>query len=208
MPLVIGLAGGTGSGKTTVARSIKSAFSKNERVAIIEMDSYYKSFSHIPFDDRGDINYDHPDSIDFHLIKEQLSSLIQGKTIDKPVYDFVNHTRSDEIEKIEPADIIIFEGILAFFSKEIRELLSIKIFIDTDADIRILRRIRRDMEVRGRTFESVRKQYYDTVRPMHNLYVEPSKQFADIVIPEGGNYDIAIDMIVSKIKHWLSERKN
>ncbi len=205
MPLILGLAGGTGSGKTTIAKKIKNFFAEDESVAIIEMDSYYKDFSELEKSEREKINYDHPHSIDFDLLKEHMQALAEGKAIEKPIYDFVNHTRKDETETVNPSDIVVLEGILTFFDSDLRDMFSIKIFVDTDADIRVLRRIRRDIEVRGRTFDSVRKQYYETVRPMHNQFVEPGKQWADVVIPEGGNNCVAIDMIVSKIRQWIAD---
>lgn len=207
MPLIIGIAGGTGSGKTTIAYNIKAALMNEESVAIIEMDSYYKDFSFIEEADRENINYDHPDSIDFGLLLGHLKALNEGRPIDKPIYDFCHHLRSKETERIASADIIILEGILAFHNKDVRDILNIKLFVDTDSDIRVFRRIRRDIEVRGRKFESIRKKYYETVKPMHAQFVEPSKKWADIVLPEGGNNIIAIDMIVSSIKRWLDNKK-
>lgn len=208
MPLFIGIAGGSGSGKTTIAKNIKSAFSKDERVVIIEMDSYYKDFSSMDLHHRELINYDIPDAIDFELLRKDLTKLKNNIAIDKPIYDFVIHLRQKETIRIEPADIIILEGIMTFHNKELRELLDIKIFVDTDADIRVLRRIKRDMESRGRSFEEIRERYYSMVRPAYRDFVKPTKQFSDIVLPEGGATHVAIDMIVSKIHHWLSDKKN
>lgn len=207
MPLVIGIAGGTGSGKTTIARNIKASLAPVESVAILEMDSYYKDFSTLTEKERSKINYDHPESVDFDLMIDQIISLKNGKPIEKPNYDFVHHVRSQERESIDAANIIIIEGILSLYKREIRDLVDIKIFVDTDSDIRVLRRVRRDIELRGRKFESIRKRYYEMVRPMHQLFVEPSKQWADIVVPEGGSNVVAIDMIVSKIKYWIGEHK-
>lgn len=216
MTLLIGIAGGTGSGKTTVSKNINLAFKRDERIITLEFDSYYRNFTGLSKDERKRINYDHPSALDFPLLKQHLHDLLQGKTIEKPIYDFVNHCRSVETKKIKPSDIIILEGILTFHDKEIRDLLDIKIFVDTDPDIRILRRLRRDIEKRGRTFDEIRKQYYETVRPMHIQFVEPTKQWADVVIPEGGSNVVAVDMIVTMIRHrlndielpsWVSKRK-
>jgi len=207
MPLVIGIAGGTGSGKSTIAHNIKAAMAVDETVAIVEMDAYYKDHSHLSDAERESLNYDHPDAIDFELFAGQLKTLIGGKTIDKPIYDFVKHGRRKDFDRIEPADIIIVEGILTFHRKEIRDLFDIKLFVDTDPDIRAFRRIRRDIEVRGRKFEQIRKQYYDSVKPMHAQFVEPSKRWADLVLPEGGENVVAVDMIVSKIKRWIVEHR-
>lgn len=207
MPLVIGIAGGTGSGKSTIAHNIKAAMALDETVAIVEMDSYYKDHSHLNEIERENLNYDHPDAIDFELFGGQLRTLIGGEAIDKPLYDFVRHGRRKDFDRVEPADIIIVEGILTFHRKEIRDLLDIKLFIDTDPDIRAFRRIRRDIEVRGRKFEQIRKQYYDSVKPMHAQFVEPSKRWADLVLPEGGENVVAVDMIVSKIKRWVAEHR-
>lgn len=205
MPLIIGIAGGSGSGKTTIAKNIKSAFSKDERVVIIEMDSYYRDFSNLNLNQREHINYDSPDSIDFELLEKHLRDLKSNIAIEKPVYDFVIHLRKKTTERVEPADIIIIEGIMTFYKKEIRDRLDIKIFVDTDADIRVLRRIKRDMESRGRSFEEIRERYYTMVRPAYRDFVRPTIQYSDIVIPEGGANHVAIDMITCKIHHWLSE---
>lgn len=208
MPLFIGIAGGSGSGKTTVARNIKQAFSKDERVAIIEMDSYYKDLSGKTMEEREKNNYDIPDALDFALLEHDLACLKENKAIEKPIYDFVTHSRRKETVRIEPADIIVLEGILTFHNKEVRDLLDIKIFVDTDADIRLLRRIRRDMDERGRPFDEIRERYVTMVRPAYRDFVEPTVRFADLVIPEGGQNLIAIDLIVAKISHWLSNKGN
>jgi len=208
MPLVIGIAGGTGSGKSTIAHNIKAAMAPHETVAIIEMDAYYRDHSHLSEEEREHLNYDHPDEIDFDLFYSQLKALVEGKAIEKPIYDFIRHVRRPEVDRVEPADIIVVEGILTFHRKEIRDLLNIKIFVDTDSDIRAFRRIRRDIELRGRKFEQIRKQYYETVKPMHAQFVEPSKKWADLVLPEGGENVVAIDMIVTKIREWLREHRS
>ena len=207
MPLFIGIAGGSGSGKTTIARKIKKSFSKGERVIILEMDSYYKDLHGKSFEEREKNNYDVPDALDFELLEKQLKTLLENKPIQKPVYDFTIHLRKEETELVEPADIIILEGILTFHKKEIRDLLDIRIFVDTDADIRLLRRIRRDMEQRGRSFEEIRERYSCMVRPAYRDFVKPTIQHSHLVIPEGGQDFVAIDMIVSKITHWLMEKK-
>ncbi|MBI2393528.1 MAG: uridine kinase [Deltaproteobacteria bacterium] len=196
--LVIGIAGGTGSGKTTVARAIASAL-PSDRVAAIEYDAYYRDRPDLSDEARSQLNFDHPDSLEGELLVEHLKALRAGQGVDVPIYDFKTHRRRVETHRIEPTPVLIVEGILVFVDRAVRELLDIKIFVDTDADIRIFRRIRRDMEQRGRTFESVREQYYKTVRPMHLQFVEPSKRWADLIIPEGGNNRVALDLILAKL---------
>ncbi len=201
-PILIGITGGTGSGKTTVAEAIHSAFEGNS-ITMIMQDSYYKDQSHITFEERLKTNYDHPHSIDMdHLIRD-LKSLMSGQSIDMPVYDFAEHTRKSETIKIVPTDIIIVEGILVLDDKNLRDLLDIKIYVDTDADIRILRRMQRDINERGRSMESVINQYLNVVRPMHEQFTEPTKRYADIIIPEGGRNKVAIDVIIRSIKEYL-----
>lgn len=201
-PILIGITGGTGSGKTTVAEAIHSAFEGNS-ITMIMQDSYYKDQSHITFEERLKTNYDHPHSIDMdHLIRD-LKSLMSGKSIDMPVYDFAEHTRKSETIRIVPTDIIIVEGILVLDDKNLRDLLDIKIYVDTDADIRILRRMQRDINERGRSMESVINQYLNVVRPMHEQFTEPTKRYADIIIPEGGRNKVAIDVIIRSIKEYL-----
>ncbi|MBQ3368806.1 uridine kinase [bacterium] len=207
MPLFIGIAGGSGSGKTTVAKNIKQAFSNDERVVIIEMDSYYKDLSGKTLAEREKNNYDIPDAIDFPLLRQQLADLKANKAVKKPIYDFVTHSRKQETELIEPADIIVLEGIMTFHDEKVRNMLDIKFFVDTDADIRLMRRIRRDMEQRGRSFEEIRERYFTMVRPAYRDFVKPTMRFADLVIPEGGQNSVAIDIIVSKISHWLSDKE-
>jgi uridine kinase len=203
--LVLGIAGGTGSGKTTIARAIADALGSS--AVLIDHDSYYKDQSHLPFEERERINYDHPDSLDNALLSEHLAQLRRGMAIDKPQYDFRDHTRKEERVPIEPAPVILLEGILTLAVESLRKEMSLKIFVDTDADIRLMRRIRRDLEQRGRSFASVRAQYYSTVRPMHLAFVEPSKRFADVIIPEGGENRIAIDLLVGRIRHFLASRQ-
>lgn len=197
--LVIGIAGGTGSGKTTVARAIGSSLPA-DRVSMIEYDAYYRDRSDLSEEERAHLNFDHPDSLESDLLVEHLRALKMGQAVDVPIYDFKAHRRGAESHRVEPTPVIILEGILVFVEPAVRELLDIKIFVDTDADIRIFRRIRRDMEQRGRTFESVREQYYRTVRPMHVQFVEPSKRWADLIIPEGGNNRVALDLILAKLR--------
>jgi uridine kinase len=200
--LVVGIAGGTGSGKTTVARTITAALPV-ESVAMIEYDAYYRDRPDLPPDERSQQNFDHPDALDSDLLVEHLSALKAGKRVEIPIYDFKTHRRRTESRPIEPAPVIIVEGILVFVDPRIRERLDMKIFVDTDSDIRAFRRIRRDMEHRGRTFDSIREQYYRTVRPMHLQFVEPSKRWADLIIPEGGNNRVALDLIIAKLKSVL-----
>lgn len=197
-PILIGISGGTGSGKSTVTKEVFKAID-DKNVLVIEQDSYYKDQSDISFEDRIKTNYDHPDAFDNALLIQHLSQLIDGKAIEKPIYDFENHNRKKETIRVEPKDIIILEGILIFFEKDIRDLLNIKIFVDTDSDVRVIRRILRDIKDRGRTLDSVILQYMDTVRPAHQQFVEPTKRYADIIIPEGGYNKVAIDLIVAQI---------
>ncbi len=201
-PLVMGIAGGTGSGKSTVAKNITGGLPKG-RCVIIDHDSYYRDHPDMPLEERELLNYDHPDALDNELLIRHLDAIRVGDPIDIPIYDFVSHARKTETRKIDPAPVIIVEGILVFVDSEIRERLDVKIFVDTDADIRIIRRIRRDMEKRGRTFNQIREQYYKTVRPMHMQFVEPSKRWADLIIPEGGANRVALDMVVGRLLNIL-----
>ena len=202
--IIIGIAGGTGSGKTTLAERIIEELNE-PNIFIIKQDAYYKSYSALSFDERKNINFDHPNAFDTVLLMEHLKNLKNDVPIDMPQYDFATHLRKKETSPISAHKVIMLEGILIFENKELRDLLDIKIFVDTDADVRILRRIKRDIQERDRTFESVYNQYMKTVRPMHLEFVEPSKKYADIIVPEGGMNIIAIDMIVSKIKQILQE---
>lgn len=201
--MFIGIAGGTGSGKTTVAHNIKEKI--GEDILILDMDSYYKDNSHIPFEERLKINYDHPDAFDIPLLKSHIESLLRGEMVKKPIYSFVEYTRLKDYEEIKPKRIIILEGIFALFFEELRKLMDIKIYVDTDADIRLIRRLLRDIKERGRTIDSVIKQYTEVVRPMHIQFVEPTKRFADIIIPEGGFNIVAVDVVVSRIKEFFRE---
>jgi uridine kinase len=197
-PLIIGIAGGTGSGKSTVAQKLAAGMPAG-RCVLIEHDAYYRDQGHLPPADREAINYDHPNALESNLLAVHLGLLREGQAVDVPVYDFLTHTRRKETRRVEPSPVIIVEGILAFVEPAVREQLDIKIFVDTDPDIRLMRRIRRDLEQRGRHFGSVREQYYATVRPMHLEYVEPSKRWADLIVPEGGDNKIALDVILGRL---------
>jgi uridine kinase len=201
--LVVGIAGGTGSGKTTVAKTIAAAL-PIDQVAMVEYDAYYRDRTDLELEARSQLNFDHPEALETELFVEHLASLKEGRGIDMPIYDFKTHRRKVESRRIEAAPVVIVEGILVFVDPRVRERLDMKIFVDTDADIRVFRRIRRDMEQRGRTFESVREQYYRTVRPMHLQFVEPSKRWADLIIPEGGNNRVALDLIIAKLENVLA----
>ncbi|KXH87364.1 uridine kinase [Sporosarcina sp. HYO08] len=201
-PLVIGIAGGSGSGKTSVTHAIYDVF-KEHSVVVIEQDYYYKDQSHLAFEERLATNYDHPLAFDTDLLIDHIGALLNRKPIEKPVYDYSLHTRSDETILIEPQDVLILEGILVLEDERLRNLMDIKLFVDTDADLRIIRRMLRDIQERGRTIESVIEQYLTVVRPMHNQFIEPTKRYADIIIPEGGQNEVAIDLMVTKIKTIL-----
>ncbi|ABW19195.1 uridine kinase [Alkaliphilus oremlandii] len=205
-PILIGIIGGTGSGKSTVARSIFESLPE-KNIAIIQQDSYYKDQSHLTYEERVKTNYDNPLAFDSELLKKHLRELLQNNSIEKPIYDFEQHNRKKEKELIHPKDIIILEGIMILDDCELRQLLDIKIFVDTDADVRIIRRIVRDIRERGRTLESVIDQYLTTVRPAHLQFVEPNKKYADIIIPEGGYNQVAIDIMVAKIKSIIEEKR-
>lgn len=197
-PIIIGIAGGTSSGKTTIAKRIFEETKKYGTVAMIKIDDYYK-LNDLPLEQRVKINYDHPNTYDVNYIVSNLKDLKEGKDIIKPTYDFVNHKRGEITEKVNASNVIIVEGILTLAIKEIEEMCDIKLFVDTPDDIRFIRRLKRDVKERGRTVESVINQYFETVRPMHKTFVEPSKEKADLIIPEGGENKIAIDIIVNKI---------
>lgn len=205
-PLLLGITGGTGSGKSTVTHEILKALPE-ESITIIEQDAYYKDQSDITFEERVKANYDHPDAFDTPLLVSHLKSLLNGQSVEKPIYDFSIHNRLKETIKIEPRDIIMLEGILILQELEIRNLLDIKVYVDTDPDVRIIRRITRDIKERGRTYESVISQYLNVVRPMHLQFVEPSKRYADIIIPEGGYNRVAVDIIVTKVLSILENNK-
>ena len=196
--LVIGVAGGTGSGKTTIARKLVEAMPRGSAL-ILEYDSYYRDRSDLSPDQRAALNYDHPDALESELLAEHLRLLRAGEPVDAPIYDFRSHTRRAETRRVAPTPVVVVEGILTLAQPAVREQLDIKIFVDTDPDIRVFRRVRRDLEDRGRTFASVREQYYRTVRPMHNQFVEPSKRWADLIIPEGGDNHVALEILVARL---------
>ena len=204
--LVIGIAGGTGSGKTTLMNNIIGAY--GDQVTVLSHDNYYRRRDELTYEQRCLINYDEPDALETDLMAVHLDKLRQGEAIDCPVYDFTQHNRSNETVRIVPKSVIIVEGILIFENQPLRDLMDIRIFVDTDADVRLCRRIKRDVNKRGRTLESVLTQYQTTVKPMHEKYVEPSKKFADIVVPEGGKNLVALDMIMGRIQRHLKEAEN
>ena len=205
-PLIIGIAGGTGSGKSTVARNVAKALSTSS-VAFIDMDAYYRNFAHVPLEERRQINWDHPDAFDWDLLLAQLTALLEGESIDKPIYDFVSHTRSAQIGSIPAAEVVVVDGILLFVDARVRDLCDVKVFVDADADIRLIRRIRRDVSKRGRALDEVIEQYLTTVQPMHLQFVEPSKRYADVIVPRGGHNPVAIEMIVAKIERRLASTR-
>lgn len=198
MTLVVGIAGATGSGKTTVARRLTESLPRGS-VALLQHDSYYRDRGDLSYEQRCELNFDHPDSLETTLMVEHLQQLRAGKAARVPIYDFTTHRRRTDSVRIEPAAVVVVEGILVLADADLRGMFDIKVFVDTDADIRVFRRIRRDIEQRGRSFESVRKQYYSTVRPMHLQFVEPSKRWADIILPEGGRNQVALDLLVAKL---------
>ena len=203
-PYVVGIAGGTGSGKTTVAERLAAAMPAG-RCVTIDHDAYYRDQSHLPPAARADVNYDHPSALDSGLFAEHLRELRAGRAVEVPIYDFATHTRRTLTRSVAPASVIIVEGILVFAEPALREQMDIRIFVDTDPDIRLMRRIRRDLEERGRTFQSVRDQYYATVRPMHIEHVEPSKRWADLILPEGGNNRVALDILLGQLWRIANE---
>jgi len=204
-PIVIAVAGGTGSGKTTVANEILQRIGA-EHIACIPHDAYYRDLSHLSPRQRDQLNFDHPDSLETELLIEHLEKLRAGQAVQVPIYDFTTHTRTQHTRHVEPAPVILVEGILVFAEPELRKLFDVKLYVDTDADVRFIRRLRRDVEERGRTTESVCEQYLSTVRPMHLEFVEPSKRYADVIIPEGGLNKVAIEMVAARIKSLLEER--
>ena len=203
--MVIGIAGGTGSGKTTLTVRLKEKF--GEDVSVLYHDNYYKSHSDMPFEERKKLNYDHPDAFDTQRMVEDLKALCRGETIQSPTYDYTIHDRSDVTVEVRPTKVVIVEGILIFENQALRDLMDIKIFVYTDADVRILRRIVRDVKERGRSLDSVVNQYLTTVKPMHEQFVEPSKRYADIVVLEGGHNLVALDMIIQRVKSHVEDRK-
>jgi uridine kinase len=201
-PLVIGIAGGTGSGKSTVARNVAAALSEAS-VAFIDMDAYYLDHVHLSLEERKQVNWDHPNAFDWDLLVSQLAQLGGGEAIEKPEYDFVEHARSPDTVRVPPADVIVIDGILLFSDARVRDLCDVKVFVDADADVRLIRRIRRDMAKRGRPLAEILEQYLSTVQPMHLEFVEPSKRYADVIVPRGGHNPVAIEMIVAKIARRL-----
>lgn len=204
--MIIGICGGTGSGKTTIARSIVEAVGA-KRVVLVEQDSYYRNLADMPLDERHQANFDHPDSIDSEMLVNHLLRLKQGLQVEMPLYDFKTHTRSDRIEIIEPKAVVIVEGILIFSEPRILGLLDVRVFVDTPNDVRFIRRLQRDISERGRTVDSVISQYYRTVRPMHHEFVEPSKRYADVIIPEGGQTGVSIEFLCGLVREKLAEEK-
>ena len=201
--MVIGIPGGTGSGKTTLTKRLKDTFGND--VSVVYHDNYYKAHPNMTYEERAALNYDHPDAFDTELMVEDLRQLCEGKTIHCPVYDYTIHNRSDQTVEVRPTKVVIVEGILIFADKALRDLMDIKIFVDTDADVRILRRILRDVKERGRSLDSVIEQYLTTVKPMHEQFVQPSRQYADIVVLEGGRNLVALDMIIQRIKSHVEQ---
>ena len=200
--IIIGIAGGTGSGKTTLADKLVNSFGREE-VSILRHDAYYKRHDNMTFEERCKLNYDHPDAFDNDLLVEHILDLKEGKSIEMPVYDYTIHNRSDETITVEPAPVVILEGILIFAEPTLCDLMDIKVFVDTDADVRILRRIIRDVNERGRSLDNIIRQYLTTVKPMHEQFVEPSKRRADLIIPEGGRNEVALDMLTHRIRVHL-----
>lgn len=204
-PVIIGVAGGSGSGKTTVANEIYCQFPE-QSILMLEQDAYYKDQSHLPMEERLKTNYDHPLAFDNDLMLKQLQQLLERNAVEKPIYDYANHTRSNDVIPVEPRDVIILEGILILEDERLRDMMDIKLFVDTDSDMRIIRRLLRDIQERGRTIDSVIDQYTSVVRPMHLQFIEPTKRYADIIVPEGGHNRVAIDLMVTKIKTVLEEK--
>ncbi|WP_066049944.1 uridine kinase [Robertmurraya korlensis] len=204
-PVVIGVAGGSGSGKTSVTKSIYESF-KGHSILMLEQDFYYKDQSHLPFEERLKTNYDHPLAFDNDLLIDHIKRLLRYEPIEKPVYDYGVHTRSSDVIHVEPKDVIILEGILVLEDERLRDLMDIKLYVDTDADLRIIRRLIRDIKERERSMDSVIDQYVNVVRPMHNQFIEPTKRYADIIIPEGGHNFVAIDLMVTKIQTILEQK--
>lgn len=201
-PLVIGIAGGSGSGKTTVAQEILQRVGPS-RIAFLQHDSYYKDLSGLPPRQRAEVNFDHPDSLETELLIEHIAALREGKAVEVPIYDFATHSRTSKAFTVQPRRVILVEGILIFTEPALRKMFDVKIFVDTDSDMRFIRRLERDIAERGRTTESVIKQYQSTVRPMHLEFVEPSKRYADVIIPEGGFNAAALDMVVARVESLL-----
>ncbi|TVP55957.1 MAG: uridine kinase [Gemmatimonadales bacterium] len=205
-PLVVGVAGGSGSGKTTVVREILEGI-RPDRVGVIHHDAYYRDYGHLPEDTRAQINFDHPDALETELLVTHIEQLLRGEAVELPVYDFTTHARADRTLRLEPTEVLIVDGILVLAEAELRRVMDIRIFVDTDSDLRFIRRLTRDIEDRGRSLDSVVTQYQEWVRPMHLEFVEPSKRYADLIIPEGGENRVAIDMLVTKLSSVLEARE-
>lgn len=205
-PLTIGVVGGSGSGKTTVARAIYDRLGLD--ATFVDQDAYYRDLAHLSFDERVAFNFDHPDAFDTELLLEHLALLQAGRAVDKPTYDFARHTRADATVRLEPRDVILVDGILLFADARIRALIDIKVFVDVDDDIRFIRRLERDVNERGRSVSGVIRQYLDTVRPMHLEFIEPSKRYADVILPEGGHNQVGVDMILARVLMELSRRRS
>lgn len=203
--LVIGIAGGSGSGKTTVVRALTESL--KEKVTVIPQDSYYKDSSHLPLEERLLQNFDHPNSIDFDLLCDQIEAIRRGETIDQPIYSFITCTRQKETVKVNPTDVIIIEGILIFSDERLRDLMDIKIFVDADADDRIMRRIKRDTIERGKSVDFIMQCYTDTVKPMYLQFVEPSKRYADVIVPQGGHNKVAIDILRATVERYVQNKE-
>ena len=205
LPVVFGVAGGTGSGKTTVARAILEQVG-TEKIAFLPHDAYYRELAHLRKKEREAVNFDHPDALETEMLIQHVKELLAGRAVDLPVYNFTTHTRTGQTVHVEPAPIILVEGILIFAEAELRELMDIRIYVDTDADMRFIRRLSRDVDERGRTVESVINQYLTTVRPMHLEFVEPSKRYANVIVPEGGFNQVAMTMIAARLRELLQQR--
>jgi len=205
-PIVFGVAGGTASGKTTVARAVLEAVGASQ-IAYLPHDAYYRDRRDLPFEERARLNYDHPDSLETKLLVRHIKDLLVGAAVAVPVYDFTTHRRTDDTILVEPAPIILVDGILIFTKRKLRDLMDIKVYVDTDSDVRFIRRLQRDMHDRGRSLDSVVQQYLDTVRPMHLKFVEPSKRYADVIIPGGGHNRVAMEMVVSRLQMLLRARQ-
>lgn len=203
-PIVIGIAGDSGSGKTTIAHEVARLINDDDHIITLTQDSYYKDNTGIPMSERQKINYDHPDAFDMPLLVAQINQLMHRKAVEMPVYDFTEHTRSSKTIHVEPADIIILEGILVLADEDLRDLMDIKVYVDTDDDIRFIRRLERDLKERGRSLDSVIDQYLATVKPMYHQFIEPTKRYADIIVPEGGENNVAIDMLTTKMRSVLA----
>ena len=204
-PILIGIAGGSASGKSSIAQRLKNEYSLTNSVVIIRQDDYYKDQSHLTMEERVKTNYDHPLAFDNELLIQHLNALMNGETIEKPIYDYTVHNRSEITETIKPCDVIVLEGLFVLESESLRDLLDMKIFVDTDADLRFIRRMVRDVKERGRSLDSVVSQYTTTVRVMHDLFIEPSKRYANLIIPEGGHNEVAIDLLTTKINSIINK---